>query len=435
MANSPEGNDPGKSREYRDWSHDLSALQETGKELLEEWRTQKPQSPRYYPTVQWLKENGYSHLRWILREKHGMGTREFFILITSAGGSDEYEWNIDDVATIERCKAYLDDRVECREWARSTKQTNRSRLNETLRRFSNEYGDDRVIALASDPSTETEVYDTFKEVGKSLREDLISDESAHQYLRAAHRFFEWLGRSDRIVYDPMEGIEDEFRWDWSTESTPLRREQVRRLWVVAETDEEKVLVIGYCVWGVRTKELPEVHVDQLNFDANDPRIEFRERDRKNGHGRVTLMFGLDALANLLDKRVQNRNWNGYLFPSEDDERSVLCANQARQRFKALCRKANVKIEGDVPTPKHGRSFYYNILADAETDLLELAGEIAEEQGSSDAASVRDYYLTEERRREYRRAFFRERIRDILPDAAYTKSFSHGDLDSSLDDFN
>lgn len=428
---------PGDSdgtQEYKNWPHDLDKLQDYGEEILEEWKSQNPQSPRDYPAVRWLKENGYIHLRWVLGKKHDMGTPEFFILLTSAGGETKYEWHIEDIATIERANAYLEDRVECRDWASSTKRTNRARLNEVLRRFKESYGDDAILALANDPSVQTEVYDTFKEIGKDLRMELISHDSAHKHLRAAHRFFEWLNRSGRIKYDPMAGIENEFRWDWKSEPTPLADEQVERLWLIAETDEERVLVIGYCVWGLRTKELPAVHVDQLDFDTQDPKIRFEEEERKNGQGEVSLMFGLDALAGLLDKRARRPDWNGYLYPSDAD-RSYLCSKQARNKFKDLCRRANVTIDGKVATPKHGRSFYYNILASAETDLLEMAGKIAEEQGASDPASVRDYYLTDENRRQYRRIFFRHRIRQILPDNAYTGDTTKISFNRSFDEFN
>lgn len=422
------------NEEYRDWRHDLASLQQIGEEVLAKWQTQHPNSPRDYPAVRWLTENGYSHLRWILREKHDMGTPEFFILLTSAGGSDEYEWNIDDVATIERANAYIDDQIECRNWVPSTARTNRSRLNDVLRRFSEEYGDDEIIALANDPAVQSDVYLAFKQVGKSLREDLISDDSAHHHLRAAHRFFEWLDRSGRIAYDPMENIEDEFRWDWDTEPTALTDDQVRRLWIVAETDEEQMLVIGYCVWGLRTKELPAIHVDQFDLNPRDPKVVFGERARKNGQGEVSLLFGLDALASLLDKRARQPDWNGYLYPSPEKDQSSLSGKQMRERFKTLCSKAGVKIDGDPATPKQGRSFYYNIMADAETDLLEFAAQVAQEQGAVDATSVRDYYLTPERRRRYRRVFFRQRIRDILPADAYVGNAARTEFDSSINDF-
>ncbi|MFP9191366.1 tyrosine-type recombinase/integrase [Natrialbaceae archaeon A-CW1-1] len=434
MVTSPEDNDSNDPEGYRSWSHDLAALQEIGEELLEQWRTENLHSPRDYPAVRWLTDNGYSHLRWVLREKHDMGTPEFFVLLTSAGGSKKFEWGIDDVATIERANSYLDDRVVCRGWRPSTKRTQRARLNEFLRRFSNEYGDDRILAIANDPELETEVYDSFKEVIKSLRKDLTSDDSTHHYVRAAHRFFEWLDRSGRIAYDPMENIEDEFRWDWHSDSTPLAPEQVRRLWIVAETDEERMLVIGYCIWGVRTKELPAVHIDQINLKVHDSYIDFEEPERKNGQGQVTLIFGLEALANLIDKHAQRPDWNGYLFPSNKKGRSFLSSRTMLRRFRNLCEKAGVTVDGDYGTPKHGRAFYYNILAEAETDLLDTAGKIAEEQGSSDAATVRDFYLTPEQRRRYRHVFFRKRIRQILPDDAYTEYNTRTDFDSSLDDF-
>ena len=433
MAESPDDASD-ESAGYQNWSHDLASLQEVGEEILEEWRTDHPQSPRDYPPVRWLTDNGYSHLRWILYEKHDMGIPEFFILLTSAGGTEEYVWDINDVATIERAETYLDDRIECRNLNATTARTYRARINEIFRRFANEYGDDNIIAITNDPEEKTDVYESFKEVIKSLREDSNSDASVHQYVRAAHRFFEWLDRSDRIAYDPMEDIEDEFRWDRKSDSTPLTPDQIRRMWLVAETDEERMLVIGYCVWGVRTKELPAVHIDQITLDIHGPYIEFEEPDRKNGQGQVSLIFGLDALANLVDERAQRPNWDGYLFPSDAANRSFLSPKQMRRRFKDLCRKAGVKVDGKVATPKHGRAFYYNILADAESDLLETAGEIAEEQGANDAKAVRDFYLTPEKRRRYRRILFRQHIRRILPNDAHTQYSTRTDFDSSLDDF-
>ncbi|APE95715.1 tyrosine-type recombinase/integrase [Halodesulfurarchaeum formicicum] len=419
---------------YHDWNHDLNALQQVGEEIIEEWEQERPQSTRDYPPVQWMADNGYSHLRWILREKHDMGTPEFFILLTSAGGTQEYEWKIDDVATIERVKTYINDRIDCRGWGSTTTRTQRAQINEILHRFATEYGDDKLITIANNPELQTEVYESFKEVVKRLREDLTSDNSAHHYVRAGHRFFEWLDRSNRIAYDPMENIEEEFRWEWKAEPTPLSPEQVRKLWIAAETPEERMLVVGYCIWGLRTKELPAIHIDQIFLDAHDPHIKFDEADRKNGEGQVSLIFGLDAFADLVENRAMQPSWNGYLFPSDNENRSALTGKQMRRRFKRLARKAGVKIDGDVPTPKHGRAFFYNIQADAESVLLEMAGAIAEEQGAKDAKAVRDAYLSPEKRRKYRRIFFRRQIRQVLPEDANTGYRKRIDSDSSLADF-
>jgi len=419
---------------YRDWQHDLSALQDIGEDILSKWRAENPNTPRDYPSVRWLSENGYSHLRWILKEKHDMGTPEFFSLLTSSGGDTGYEWHIDDVATIGLAKAYLEDQVDCRGWGERTKRTVRSRINVFLQRFAEHYGDAAIVAHANDPGRRQELYATIKQVVKDLREDLSSDESAHKYLRAAHRFTEWLERSNRIKYDPMTGMEDEFNWNIDPEPTPLTDEQVRRLWTATESPEERVLVIGYCIWGVRTRELPAIHKDQLRLNPVDPVISFREEDRKNGQGEVSLMFGIFALARLLDKRRRRPNWNGYLIPSPKSDRQFLSPKQARLKFKNISRRANVTVDGDLATPKHGRSYYYNVLADAETEILKMAAKIADEQGATDPASVRDYYLTPERRQQFRRIFFRQKVREVLPEDAYLESSDSIAFDSSLDDF-
>jgi hypothetical protein len=104
----------------------------------------------------------------------------------------------------------------------------------------------------------------------------------------------------------------------------------------------------------------------------------------------------------------------------------------RSKFKQLCKTAGVTIDGDPATPKHGRAFYYNVFAAAETELLAAAGEVAEEQGSKDAESVLEHYFTKQNRQQYRRIFFRQRIRQILPEDAYTAQIT--DSNSSLDDF-
>lgn len=422
------------ARGYSNWPHDLNALQNIGEEIINEWREQEPQSPRDFPPVQWLGSNGYSHLKWILREKHDIGVPEFFILFTSAGGSTEYEWGIEDLATIEMLRIYLDEQVQTRKWSGSTKRTNRSRISDVLYRFSILFGDDAIISLANDPSLKTEVYDTFKKCIIEVRSDSASDDSAYKSLRSTHRFFEWLGRSNRIEYDPMEGIEEEFRWKLHTEPEVLTDNQVKRLWIAAETDEERMLVIGYCVWGLRTKELPAVHVDQINLCGRDPTIEFSKRDRKNGQGSVSLLFGIDALTAMLDSHAQDPTWEGYLYVSPEKDRLYLCPKQMRRKFKALCEKAGVTVNGEVPTPKYGRSWYYNTLAKAETDLLDAAGKLAELQGASDPASVRDAYFTEETRRRYRRIFFRHRVLQVLPDTAYIGSRTQSGRDKNISEF-
>ena len=421
------------SSKRRDWSHDLSELQNTGKEILDHWRNDDPCSPRDFPSSRWLTNNGYAHLRWILKEKHDMGLEEFFLLLVSAGGDEEYEWAIDDIATIERIKAYLEDQSECRRWSSTTERTQRARINKLLGIFGSVFGDDSLLRIANDPDLEDEAYDAFKQSTKHLRGEYSNDFSVHQTLRSAHRFTEWLLRTGRIAYDPMEGIEEEFRFSWKRDPVPLSDKQVRRLWDAAATEEERIIILGYCIWGLRTRELPAIHIDQIVLDVDECYIDFNESQRKNGPGQVSIITGLEPLVRLVAKRKTQSDWNGYLFPSDDSSRSYMSPRQMRERFKTISRRAEVTIDDEIATPKAGRAFYYGILSQAEADLLKAAAEIAKDQGSADAATVRDFYLTEEERRYYRHMFFKQKICEILPDNSDTDG--NHDINSQLDDFN
>jgi hypothetical protein len=106
----------------------------------------------------------------------------------------------------------------------------------------------------------------------------------------------------------------------------------------------------------------------------------------------------------------------------------------RRKFKTLARKADVTIGGDPATPRHGRSFYYNILTEAQTNLRKDASDVAEEQGSKDPWTVMDHYLKDEVKRRYRRIFFRHYLRRILPDDAYFDNQDSSGYNASFDEF-
>lgn len=108
--------------------------------------------------------------------------------------------------------------------------------------------------------------------------------------------------------------------------------------------------------------------------------------------------------------AEDPNWPGYLIPSDEGEDPYLTSDQARRQFKKLCRKANVRIDGELGTPQNGRAFAYNQWGKAETELLERAGKIAEKLGSVDAATVRDDYLTREVRRDFLHSYFKSRMK-------------------------
>jgi len=94
-------------------------------------------------------------------------------------------------------------------------------------------------------------------------------------------------------------------------------------------------------------------------EGDDPRIHFD--NRKNGPGTVALIYGIETLADRIDELgTRDRRW-------------------------------------------------YTTYLESQKQLLENLDVIAADQGSSDSSVVLNNYLSEEERRNYRRAFMRDQL--------------------------
>ena len=145
----------------------------------------------------------------------------------------------------------------------------------------------------------------------------------------------------------------------------------------------------------------EVDDDQLVEQEStiDPHIVFDER--KNGPGSVSLLYGLDVLEARIEA-LEGDDWNGYLFPSKLSSSGHVTAETINNRFKSLAEGAGVTVDGEIPTAKMGRRFWYSVYSDASEAFIEQLQGIASDQGSSSAEIVHSNYLSEEDRRKSRR---------------------------------
>nr|WP_199234043.1 hypothetical protein [Halorubrum sp. CGM5_25_10-8B] len=60
------------------------------------------------------------------------------------------------------------------------------------------------------------------------------------------------------------------------------------------------------------------------------------------------------------------------------------------------------VDGEVPTPKTGRRYWYTAYGEAVYRVAERFADVAEEQGSKSAEVVLDNYLSEAEKRRHRR---------------------------------
>ncbi|RDZ34420.1 integrase, partial [Haloferax sp. Atlit-47N] len=100
---------------------------------------------------------------------------------------------------------------------------------------------------------------------------------------------------------------------------------------------------------------------------------------------------------------------GYLFPSRSSSTGHVSVSTVRRRFKRLADRAGVVIDGDTPTPKMGRRFWYSAYQEAVGEVLEGLEGVAEDQGSSSTEVVLRNYLSREQERRARRRRMEEKL--------------------------
>ncbi|MCL9818343.1 tyrosine-type recombinase/integrase [Natronocalculus amylovorans] len=366
------------------------------------------------PSYSWLTEHGYSGIAYTLREHHNLTIGEFVTQVVGVTPreSDGYEWGIDDQDTIEYLEQYLSSRKRRHQLADSTIASKRSRLARYVRTYEALHGDAALVGHVESLDTQTQEITRAIEVFDQLNEELNSDDSKQSHLADLNDWYMWLQNRAIAAFNPAPNVASEFSRGWNpdTETKPaLSAAQIRSLVAAAETTDERFIVTALGAWGLRRGEVAALHVSQFVPNADPPRVEFDER--KNGPSDVQLLFGLEAYYDRVDE-METSEWNGYLLPSSSSKSGHIHPGTVNDRFRRIADRAEVRLEGERPTPHACRRFWYNAYQSAVQELHDRIEPIADDQGSRSTQVVIDEYLGKEEARQVRR----ELMHDALSEA-------------------
>lgn len=382
--------------------------------------------PTEPPTRRWVDENGFGgYYQAVVRH-----TDQTFLQFTEnvlgieRGDGHIYTLSIDHARTKELIYRYAERHLV----RRKGKNTNSARcalyaINQVTRVLDGLHDHDNLLRLGSEETHQTRSYEVFLDVFDEI-DDEYADRTCgtfHSYLK---NFYEYcLRRQNPVDYNPVLGIREDYNWDTDTgEPLAVSPRQVRALAEVAETTEERTLVVLHCAAGIRRKEVARIHRGMLVFDPDEidtPVIEFQKR--KNGPGTVTLVYGVDVLQERIAELEEDHgdDWNGYLFQSPQRTREHMSASGAAKKFGELVERAERETDvdmtlsdGSYPTPQKARRYWYNQYTKGVSALTAAVKDIAREQGSSDADVVLKNYLSKERRL----SILRDHMADTLAEA-------------------
>ena len=331
---------------------------------------------------------------------------------------------VDHAPTREAIEDYLHELHDRRGRAASTVSTRRSVLRQYLLTYEQINGTTDLLSPLHDPMEQSSEMDRVADTFDVLRRRdnaLTTLPSRQKYVQEVRQFYQHRFVYKDAQYDPTFKLERRFGWDSSPEwdNPSIDREQVRALFRTAETPEDRFIIVGVCGWGLRPNEVAALHMRQLpdSLDpSDDPYIEFGDGERKNGPGTVTMLAGLDVLRDRIDNLADDEEWTGYLLPSPTAEAGHVTTQTVQRRFTALAQAADVTVEGQTPTPKYGRRFWYTIYVRAVQRIAKRVKKVAEEQGSADEQVVLENYLSEDELRRLRREEMRDDLEALFEDA-------------------
>jgi len=372
------------------------------------------------PSYEWLADHGFSGLSYTLQQHHDLTVKEFFVEEVGLGddtsgdatGEDGYEWGIRSDETIEAIQTYLSTQRDRGELAASTVTSRRSRLSEYARIYEQLHGAVSLTRHLDDIEERPAENDRCMGVFDVLRDRLSTDQSRLKYLGDVQQFYDYQVRFQGAKYNPLDGANDQFRWEIDNpDNKTVDAEGMRAIYEAAESIENQLLVLALGAWGLRPNEVASLSIDQFELgDDQDNRIVFEQR--KNGPGEVAVLFGVDILKQRIVD-LDGSRWEGYLFPSRRSSSGHITPQTVTNRFKRLAGDAGVTVEGELPTAKMGRRFWYTTYNEAVKQMMAGLEGIAADQGSSSTEIVSQNYLSEAEKRRYRRESMREELSDVF----------------------
>jgi len=372
------------------------------------------------PSYEWLADHGFSGLSYALQEHHDLTVKEFFVKEVGLGddtpgdsGDDSgYDWSVRNDETVTTIKRYLSTQRDRGQLAESTVTSRRSRLAEYTRIYEQLHGPVSLTRNLDDIEERPAENDRCMAVFDVLKDRLSTDQSRLKYLGDVQQFYDYQVRFQGAKYNPLDGANDQFRWEIDNpDNKTVDADGMRAIYEAAEGIEEKLLVLALGAWGLRPNEVASLTLDQFVLDDDeDNRIVFEQR--KNGPGEVAVLFGVDVLK----QRIVDLNgpsWDGYLFSSDRSSTGHITPQTVSNRFNQLAETAGVTVEGATPTAKMGRRFWYTTYNEAVKQMMEGLEGIAADQGSSSTEIVSQNYLSEAEKRRYRREAMRDELDEVF----------------------
>lgn len=361
--------------------------------------------PDVRPTQEWLRDHGYAGIEGFAR-RNDMSLVEVLEDICGFDPRPQKPLGINHAETRRLVEEWLEvERDVFNQWGDSRVQDARTHFR-TLANVAYEVlGSTNLLRLVR--SSPPEDVDLIMRLFSGLDSHMETQGAQSNYTRSLERWADYLALREEIEDHKIGAVREMMGYTFERKSPEhhLTPKQVRKCWRACETLEEKAMFIILTASGTRRAEPTDILVDSLRLDQHDPYIVFDE-DRKTGAATVPIMAGVEVIEAWLEKLEEIDHWDEkWLFPSKKSRDGSRPPGWVNDTIEEIVNRAGVTFpDGEEPTPKSFRSFWYNHYISARQEWLSHVEMLADEQGVSSSEIIDLHYLTAKGERDHFRKF-------------------------------
>ncbi len=361
--------------------------------------------PDVRPTQEWLRDHGYSGIEGFAR-RNDMSVTEVLEDICGFDSRSRKPLNIDDAETRRLVEEWLKHEQDIfNQWGDSRIQDARTHFRTLAEVAYDELGSTNLLRLVQSESP-TDVH-LIMRLFSGLDSHMETQGAQSNYTRSLERWAEYLTLMEEIEDHKISEVRKMMGYSYERKSPEhtLKPKQIRKCWRATETLEEKTLLVILTASGTRRAEPTDIETSQLRLDGHDPYIVFDE-DRKTGAATVPIMAGVEVIKAWLDELEKLDHWDGkWLFPSKKSRDGSRPPGWVNSTIEEIVKRAGITFpDGEEPTPKSFRSFWYNHYISARQEWLTKIEMLADEQGVSSSEIIDLHYLNSKGERDHFRKF-------------------------------
>ncbi|WP_244210015.1 hypothetical protein [Haloarcula quadrata] len=394
---------------------------------VREKRLEQGLDPTQKPTHEWLRENGY---RQFLRRARELGYTPDTFLLEECGFDERHkEWPCSDGELIRRLEDWLAYHEDVGERLNSTSIGDaRTHLRRIMELSEQCIGTGNLLKYGR--GEQTVCVRRAKHLMRALKTEFENSQTRSNYITTFRDFLHDSYKDGYVEHEPITALVDRSGWTETTNGPGFAAttDLVKAYFEACETRVEQFLILALAGYGVRPSSIcGDEDRDAFVLDAEVPHMTFSDA-RKNGPGQMPLVIGVDFVRSYFETLEQDPSYDGTILPSDRSADGARSAQWVRDKIAAIGERTDATLpNGNKPTPKHFRQFWYTCFIETYSEWLDRADDVASMRGASSGQVAAEAYAGDS-------PWFKQFIRYMRPtlEAAFPAEITPADELGNID---